>query len=328
MVLRPHREDESHIRRAGFLAHLEDLRRVLLEHDRRERPERLAVLDPGVDDVLDVAELRVREDAAVAKGPRAVLDPALVPADDDLLGEQLGHLVDDLVAGQPGPRHPVTELPQRFLDRGVVVLRSEVRGDRRSGPIFGGVVRVVHPSEVGGTDGHSGVTRAEAHVHVGEPRPLEQRGVVEAVQCHAALEQQVVQVGLGFQRVQLVAGDGVEHVLCGRGNTCLVLESVLERAEGLLEQRVEAVRVLQVVLHAELVPAVVLQPDDAVFQERVRRRRLGVSGKAHDLVFVVVGHEAEVSRDRREQVSDGVVRRDGRLVENPDLVVANFAQHR
>src|SRR5207237_7052612 len=92
--------------RRGVLL-LEPLLRLLREHRRRERTEGLAVLDPRVEDVLDLVPPRVGEDRAVAERARAELHPALEPADDVAGGDPLGAertelLLVEVLALDPG----------------------------------------------------------------------------------------------------------------------------------------------------------------------------------------------------------------------------------
>ena len=65
----------------GRVRQVEELLRPLHQHRRSERPERLAKLDLGVDDVLHARVSRVGQDAPVAEGARSQLEPSLEPAD-------------------------------------------------------------------------------------------------------------------------------------------------------------------------------------------------------------------------------------------------------
>ena len=98
-LLGPHVVDEQHERRDAGAD--EPVGRLLLQDDRRDRPEVLAVLDlvePGLHLGVD----RRGEDRARPERPRAELHPALEPADDLVLREELGRLLGDVV--QPAIR--------------------------------------------------------------------------------------------------------------------------------------------------------------------------------------------------------------------------------
>ena len=79
---------ESH--KGVGLGDLEELLRALQQHDGGERTEGLAVLDLGVDEILDLVVSRVRQDGAVAQRARTHLGAALEPADDLLLAQKVG----------------------------------------------------------------------------------------------------------------------------------------------------------------------------------------------------------------------------------------------
>ena len=91
----PRLVDEDHERGAVVL--LVPVPGVLGEDRRGERPERLAVLDAGVEDVLHVRTARVDEDRAVAERTRPELHPALEPADHVAGGDPLGDRGEELL---------------------------------------------------------------------------------------------------------------------------------------------------------------------------------------------------------------------------------------
>ena len=70
---------EQHVRRVDV--ELEPVGDVLAQDRRRERPERLAVLDLEVQQLLHRRRARVAEDRAAAERARSELHPALEPAD-------------------------------------------------------------------------------------------------------------------------------------------------------------------------------------------------------------------------------------------------------
>src|SRR5262249_51363489 len=86
----PRLVDEHHVWRRVVL--LEPLARRAGKDRGGEGTEGLAVLDPLVQDVLDVLPARVGDDRAMAQRARAVLHPALEPADDVALGDALGNV--------------------------------------------------------------------------------------------------------------------------------------------------------------------------------------------------------------------------------------------
>ena len=96
LPLRAHALGEQHEGRV-FVA-LEDLASPLGEHDRRERPEGLPVLDPRVEHILHLGLARVGEDAAIAERARAELGAALKPADDLPSASTLAVSAVDVVA--------------------------------------------------------------------------------------------------------------------------------------------------------------------------------------------------------------------------------------
>ena len=68
---------------------------LMIGHDRRrERPEPLAMLDAGVENVLHVGQAGMRNDRAIAQRTRAPFHPALKPADHIAGGDLVGHLVE------------------------------------------------------------------------------------------------------------------------------------------------------------------------------------------------------------------------------------------
>ena len=87
--LRPHREDARHEARQPRAARrqLEIAVGRLDRHDRRERPELLAILDVAIEPVAHLARVRRGEDAAMAERARAELGGAIHPADDAAGGE-------------------------------------------------------------------------------------------------------------------------------------------------------------------------------------------------------------------------------------------------
>ena len=98
----------------------EPVGRLLLEHDRRDGAEVLAVLDlvePGLHLGVD----RRGEDRARPQRPRAELHPALEPADDLVLRQDVGGLAGDVVEPAIGELGPAEEL----LDLVVAVTRAE-----------------------------------------------------------------------------------------------------------------------------------------------------------------------------------------------------------
>ena len=80
------------------LVALEDFVGALRHHDRRERPERLPVLDPLVQHVLHLRRARVGDDAAIAERAWPEFGPALKPADHLAFGQHLGRLGADVAA--------------------------------------------------------------------------------------------------------------------------------------------------------------------------------------------------------------------------------------
>ena len=84
------------------------------QHRRRERPERFAPLDLGVEDLLHVGAARIADDRAVAERARPPFHAALKPADDLAVGDRRG--------GAPAELGLVGD----FLDR------AAGRGDLRS----------------------------------------------------------------------------------------------------------------------------------------------------------------------------------------------------
>ena len=70
------------------------------QHDRRERTERLAVLDAAVENILHLGLARVGQQAAIAERARPELGTALKPADHLLIGEQFRGVAADIVAAR------------------------------------------------------------------------------------------------------------------------------------------------------------------------------------------------------------------------------------
>src|SRR4051812_9333685 len=86
--------DQQHVR--ALALDLEVLRRVLGEHRRSERAERLAVLDLEVELPLHRGRTRVAQDRAAAEGPRTEFHAALEPPQRLAFGQRLCRLLDDL----------------------------------------------------------------------------------------------------------------------------------------------------------------------------------------------------------------------------------------
>ena len=83
----------------GVFVALEHLTRPLGKDDRREWPERLAMFDPRIQQILHLGLARVGQDAAIAERARPELRTALKPADHFLLGQHLGRLGADILLG-------------------------------------------------------------------------------------------------------------------------------------------------------------------------------------------------------------------------------------
>src|SRR5439155_721217 len=84
-----HVGDEQHVGRLDARLDLEVLARLVVEHRRRERPERLAVLDLVVHDRLHGWRARVADDRAVPDRTRPELHPSLQEPDDPAVGPML-----------------------------------------------------------------------------------------------------------------------------------------------------------------------------------------------------------------------------------------------
>ena len=94
--LRTHALDQQHER--GFFRAFENVLRALGQHDRRERPEGLPVLDPLIQFFLHLGRARVSNDAATAERPRAELGATAKPAEHMPLRQQSCRLRADVVA--------------------------------------------------------------------------------------------------------------------------------------------------------------------------------------------------------------------------------------
>ena len=111
-----HGRDDQHVGARRVL--LEIVGDALPEDRRRERPERLAILDLEVHDRLHLRAARVTDDRAAAEGPWPKLHTALEPADHVLLGEQLRRLRKQCVVVQdPVLRAHRIELSLNLLGR-------------------------------------------------------------------------------------------------------------------------------------------------------------------------------------------------------------------
>ena len=62
----------------------------LLQDRRRKRPELLAMLDAGIQDVLHIGAARIGDNAAIAKRPRSPFHPALKPAQHVAVSHNFG----------------------------------------------------------------------------------------------------------------------------------------------------------------------------------------------------------------------------------------------
>src|SRR5690606_11718215 len=103
-------------------ANVEIARGLLQEHDRRERPEPLALLHVRVDPVANGAVARIPDDAAVAERARAELAAPLVQRDD----ARVEQLVDEAPGQVFGPLDDeVRRALERRFEGAVARLRSE-----------------------------------------------------------------------------------------------------------------------------------------------------------------------------------------------------------
>ena len=96
--LGPHREDAGHETREARAAgrQLEVAIGRFDGHDRRERPELLAILDFAIEPIAHFGRVRRGEDAAVAERTRPELESAVHPADDAAGGEIVGDPIDQI----------------------------------------------------------------------------------------------------------------------------------------------------------------------------------------------------------------------------------------
>ena len=108
---RPHGFCDQHEGR--ILLALKDVVHPLGQHDRRERPECLPVLDAAVEDVLHFGPAGIGEQAAVAERARPEFGRPLEPADHLLIGEQLCGVAADIAAAHRSD----LDSDQRFLLR-------------------------------------------------------------------------------------------------------------------------------------------------------------------------------------------------------------------
>ena len=182
-----HVGDEQHVRRldAGF--DVEVLAGLVVEHRRRERSERLAVLDLEVHDRLHRGRARVADDRAVAERARAELHAPLQESDDVAVGDRTGDALGARRAGEPLVRD---SRARRATPR---PRRSPKRGPRYAPlhPVVDavGVARVVEdlvPAVQRGAEGAAGVAGRGL-----DPDPLErslaqQHAVGDAVERDAA----------------------------------------------------------------------------------------------------------------------------------------------
>ena len=90
-----HGRHDEHVRTVVLRRDVEELARVLAQHDRRKRPERLAKLDLQVHHRLHVRRARVADNRAVAQRTRPELHPALKQAHHLLSGDQAGNLIGE-----------------------------------------------------------------------------------------------------------------------------------------------------------------------------------------------------------------------------------------
>ena len=165
---------------------------AFFEHDRRERPERLPVLHPLVQDVLHLGGARIGQDAAVAERARAELGAALEPADHVAFGQYLRRVGADVVAGRAVGDQTNQPAVGHVLHVFVLVCLAEIRVGHDVGTLF--FLQRQMPV-VCGADGDAVVAGRGLDPDVLESRLPRDAAVGDAVQADAAGDAEVLRAG-------------------------------------------------------------------------------------------------------------------------------------
>ena len=318
-----------HVHERNIVRSLVHLAQVLFHAERRERAERLAVLDARVQDGLHVGPARMADDRSVAESPRSPFLASLEPAEDLALAERVRSGVQQLLAREFLERHAA--LAHRFFALVVAPARAPVAVDDFTEA--GLVQNAVH--DVGSSASRRAVVAGRGmDVHAIEMLFHHQPTVGDAVERAPAREHDIAQAPIHADAVLHVLDVDVLEAFLHRERHVLVLllgrvfasarlsEEFLHRLRPhrldddlsffALVVRVDGV-VVVVVLEVE---AHSLTGD--VVNERlhlVGERVLAVRGQAHHLVFLAVLVESEEITDRRVEHAERV---------GPEVLVQNF----
>src|SRR5208282_696603 len=106
---------------------------TLFKDRRSKRAEGLALLDPGIQDVLHLGAARVDDDATIAESPWPKLHPSLEPTYDLPISDSLRGCPRELTVAQFAPfkiarSHQTVDLPVCKLWTGIGVLHHKRPG--------------------------------------------------------------------------------------------------------------------------------------------------------------------------------------------------------
>ena len=186
--------DRRHQQHVGALAvDLEVVRHVVVHHRRGKGSERLAELDLQVHDRLHLLGARIADDAARAKGPGTELHASLKPADDVLVGDQLGDALGKLSSSSRrwylAPKPSSTRRIWASLKPGPIV-RALLGPPRRGGPRP--LLEVHVPGHQRRSQSTSGVARGGLDPQVLERTLAQDPAVAHAVERHTPRHAEVL----------------------------------------------------------------------------------------------------------------------------------------
>ena len=311
-MLLQHRSNHEHVRRILMGSHLEPLVDVLAQHAGSKGPEALPELDLEVHDRLHLRRPRVTDDTTRAQSPRAVLHPAVEPADHLLLGhgpsdvlEQL-RLVAKIMVTSSGLVEKLLDLARGILRPQEAALLCILAVGRPW------LVQQLVPDEQGSPQSAAGIAGGGLNPDVLERPFTQQPAVGDAVERHATRHHEVLHPGLAVQLAPYAQHDLLGHFLdAGRQVHVPLLQPGVRLARRSAEELVESLighrQTLAVVevVHVQPKTAVRLEVDE-VLVDGVLVDRLAVRSQTHQLVLAAVDPEAAVVRESRVEQTQRV----------------------
>ena len=182
----PHGLGNQHERRV--LLAFENVFHPFGQHDRRERPERLPVLDAAVEDVLHLSPSRIGQQAAIAERARPEFGRPLKPADHLLVGQQFCGIAADVVAAYRTDLDAHQRLLLRVDDLVLAVGAAGVGVLHHGGTAL---LQHFQPAVIGAADRNPVVAGRRLDPHILEAAFARDPAVGHAVQRHAAGDAEV-----------------------------------------------------------------------------------------------------------------------------------------